>query len=85
MKIYFDGVNWNSLSGPNSFAHRLATELSAMGHTIADVSDYDVALVFIEETGKLNPVKPKVQRLDGIWFKPSEFATKNERIKSFIS
>jgi glycosyltransferase involved in cell wall biosynthesis len=82
MKIFFDGVNWQSASGPNSFAQRLATQLSLHGHTPADSDDYDVALVFIEETGRADPRKPKVQRLDGIWFKPSDFERKNTRIKA---
>lgn len=40
----------------------------------------DVSLVFIEPTGR--PLAKKViQRLDGIWFSPNDFHTKNERIK----
>lgn len=81
MKIFFDGVSWSSSSGPNSFAHRLASQLSLLGHVVADSDDYDVSLVFIEETGRADPRKPKVQRLDGIWFKPGDFETKNVGIK----
>lgn len=82
MKIYFDNVNFSSTSGPNSFGSRLAHELSLQGHIIADPDDYDVALVFIEKTNRLNKNKPFVHRLDGIWFKPQEYGTKNVNIKS---
>ncbi len=81
MKIYFDGVHWNSSTGPNTFANRLARQLSLSGHTIADANDYDVSLVFIEKTQNLNLNKPFVQRLDGIWSKPNEFNTLNVNIK----
>jgi len=81
MKILFDNVNWASASGPNSFARRLAQQISLDGHIVADSNDYDIALVFIEETKQLNVLKPKVQRLDGIWFAPHEYQTKNKRIK----
>lgn len=83
MKICFDNVSWSSASGPNTFAQRLATQFSLDGHVIADADDYDVGLVFIEETGALKLKKPKVQRLDGIWFKNEhEFETKNVGIRS---
>lgn len=82
MKICFDNVSWSSASGPNSFAQRLAQQLSLFGHTISDPADYDVGLVFIEETGVLQKNKPKVQRLDGIWFKDQhQFNTQNVGIK----
>jgi glycosyltransferase involved in cell wall biosynthesis len=63
------------------FAYRLAVQLSLMGHIIADADDYDVHLAFIEPTRPTLPHRPLVQRLDGIWFKPEEFATKNSEIK----
>lgn len=80
MKILFDNCNFSSASGPNTFATRLAQELSLRGHTIADYNDYDVALVFIEQTRKFS--KPVLHRLDGIWFSPEEFNTKNSNIKA---
>lgn len=74
MKVYFDNVNWDAEhTGPNCFAKRLAVQFGYMGITVADPDDYDVALVFIEPTAKLNASKPFVQRLDGIWFKPEQF------------
>lgn len=82
MKIHFDNVNLDSRTGPNSFAKRLAEELTYLGHQIylGSGSECDISLVFIEESGA--PLAPKVvQRLDGIWFSPSEFSTKNSRIK----
>ncbi len=75
MKVFFDGVNWEAEhTGPNCFAKRLAITLGNLGHIVADPDDYDVALVFIEPTDALNPRKPFVQRLDGIWFKPEQMA-----------
>lgn len=73
MRIFFDGVNFESRTGPNSFALRLARQLSLMGHTVADPDDYDVALVFVEATPRLNKCRPYVHRLDGFWMKPLEF------------
>ncbi len=76
MKIFFDGVNWLAEhTGPSSFAKRLAIQLGNMGHQIADPDDYDVALVFIEPTDKLNKAKPYVQRLDGFWFSPQQVSS----------
>lgn len=75
MKVYFDGVNWEAEhTGPNCFAKRLAIQLGNLGHQLADPDDYDVALVFIEPTDRLDPKKPFVQRLDGLWFKPEQMA-----------
>ena len=69
MKIFFDNVNFNSTSGPNSFATRLSSELSKRGHSIFDQSGIiatpDVQLSFIMSQKK---VAPLVQRLDGIYF-----------------
>ena len=82
MKIHFDGVNFQSSSGPNSFATRLFKGLLIAGHDIVDDGyEADVSLVFIEPTGR--PLAKKiVQRLDGIWFKPDEFLAKNVNIKA---
>lgn len=82
MKVLFTGVDFNSRSGPNTFAFRLADRLAKSGHTLADPGDYDVALVFIEPSHQLDPRKPFIQRLDGIWSKPSEFLWRNRGIKS---
>jgi glycosyltransferase involved in cell wall biosynthesis len=71
-----------STSGPNSFAKRLAKGLIESGHEIElhDGRNSDVSLVFIEPSGR--PLAKKVvQRLDGIWFSPEEFKTKNVDIK----
>lgn len=83
MKIYFDGVDFASRSGPNSFATRLAKQLFNVGHqVVASQDDYDVALVFIEATCNLNLKKPFVQRLDGIWMAPDEYhAGRNANIQ----
>lgn len=86
MKIHFDGVNWSSKSGPNTFAWRLATSLYRIGHDVVEEGNTgaDVSLVFIEASGK--PLAKKVvQRLDGIWFKPNEFHVKNTKIQDLYS
>jgi len=83
MKIHLDNVSMNSTSGPNSFAKRLAMGLIESGHEVElyDGRNADVSIIFIEPSG--NPLAKKVvQRLDGIWFSPSEFETKNSKIKS---
>lgn len=82
MRIHFDNVVFGSRSGPNTFATRLAKHFMVMGHEVTDDGlQSDVSLVFIEPSGQ--PLAPKVvQRLDGLWFKPNEFETKNELIKS---
>lgn len=82
MKIHLDNVNMGSTSGPNSFAKRLAMGLIESGHEVElyDGRNADVSIVFIEPSGR--PLANKVvQRLDGIWFSPSEFETKNSAIK----
>ena len=82
MKIHLDNVNMGSTSGPNSFAKRLVMGLIESGHNVElyDGRNADVSIVFIEPSGR--PLANKVvQRLDGIWFSPSEFETKNSAIK----
>ncbi len=83
MKVFFDGVNWEAEhTGPNCFAKRLAIQLGYMGITLADHDDYDVALVFIEPTNKLNKCKPYIQRIDGFWMKPEQMLSgMNDGIK----
>jgi glycosyltransferase involved in cell wall biosynthesis len=72
-----------SNSGPNSFAKRIAKGFIESGHEVElyDGRNSDVSLVFIEPSGR--PLAKKIiQRLDGIWFSPSEFENKNAKIKS---
>lgn len=77
MKIHFDNVNLKSYSGPNSFASRLASELQQQGHDVLrSASNADVSLVFIERSG-FPLAKRYVHRLDGFWFKPSDFNNGN--------
>lgn len=86
MKIHFDGVNFDSLTGPNTFANRLARKLFELGHELIlnDGSSSDISLVFIERSGA--PLAKKVvQRLDGIWFKPEQFESHNRTIKELYS
>lgn len=81
MKIHFDNMQAFG-TGPGTFGNLLAVELWNAGHELIDSGpEADVSLVFIEPTGK--PLAKKVvQRLDGIWFKPNEFKTKNAGIKN---
>ena len=82
MKIHFSNVNFSSNSGPNSFASRLAEELTILGHEIVSESeDYDSFLIFIEPSSMPKPGAKIVHRLDGIWFKPDQFNTHNKGIK----
>jgi glycosyltransferase involved in cell wall biosynthesis len=82
VKIHFDNVNPRSNSGPNTFGVRLADGLVKAGHhvTLTDPWSADVSLVFIEPSGR-DLAKKIVHRLDGIWFKPEDFHTKNVGIK----
>lgn len=83
MRIHLDNVNMESSSGPNSFGKRLAMALFEAGHEVEleDGTNSDVSIVFIEPTGR-HLAKKIIQRLDGIWFSPNEFDTKNVKIKS---
>ncbi len=70
MKIYFDNVDLNSSSGPNSFAQKLSSEFTRNGHQISDHVDCDIHLSFILST---KPHHQKlVQRLDGIYFNSAQ-------------
>lgn len=81
MIVHFDNVIFSSSSGPNTFGARLARALFEQGHTVADTgTGADVSLVFIEPTGA--PLARRVvQRLDGIWSRPQDFATKNTSMR----
>lgn len=69
MKIWFDGVDKTSTSGPNSFAIQLIGALASRGHTVTLGYEYDVhvRLSFIFSTPGFNSI-PTVLRLDGVWF-----------------
>jgi len=81
MKLHFDNVMFNNVSaGPHCFARRLAAALFEAGHEVVmSGPEADVSLVFIERTG-MPLAKKFVQRLDGFWFKPEEYKTKNRQI-----
>lgn len=82
MKIFFDSVNFDSCSGPNSFARKLARAMSKRGHavTLDPLSRPDVQLSFIQVTQR---AAPKIAlRLDGIYFNTSQdWNALNEPIK----
>lgn len=80
MKLHLDNTNMSARTGPNVFAKRLARALIERGHELVDSGPQaDVSLVFIEPSGQ--PLSKRVvQRIDGIWFKPEEFHTKNAGI-----
>lgn len=82
MKIHLSNVDLSSRTGPNSFAGRLVEKLKNFGHEIVDYSEeYECMLAFIEPRTEPRPDSRLIQRLDGIWFKPDEFETKNRLIK----
>jgi glycosyltransferase involved in cell wall biosynthesis len=81
LRVQFDNCDLGASTGPNTFARRLATQLFNMGHEVVLDDSADVSLVFIEPSGR-SLAKKVVQRLDGIWFKPHEFETKNAGIKA---
>ena len=63
MKIHFDNVNFSSRSGPNSFALRLAKELTRLGHQISlDCISCDLSLVFIEPS--VSPLSKKIFQIN---------------------
>jgi len=79
MKIFFDNVNFESSSGPNSFASKLASTLVAAGHEITD-STPDAQISFIQRNADLGPC---LLRLDGIYFNSGQdWNTMNEPIKN---
>lgn len=65
MKILFDGVNFDSNSGPNAFGKKLAKQLS-LRHSCVVKGQHDVCLSFI--TNHYISNAPKILRLDGIYF-----------------
>jgi glycosyltransferase involved in cell wall biosynthesis len=84
LKIHFSNVNFNSSSGPNSFATRLANELVSREHLLVEQKashTADAFLAFIEPSSKPPENVKFLQRLDGIWFKPEQFETHNKLIK----
>ena len=82
MKVAFSNVNFESFSGPNQFAYKLATELTQIGFEVCDTSaeGYDACLAFIENFNDIDKKTPLIHRLDGIWFKPDDFKHKNKNI-----
>ena len=84
LKIHFSNVNFNSTSGPNSFATRLARELVSRDHQLVEPSlshTADAFLAFIEPSSQPPKNVRFLQRLDGIWFKPDQFESHNRLIK----
>lgn len=81
MNIYFENVNLNSSSGPNSFANKLLKYLPMAGVSINPDKKPDAHLCFIETT-RAKFDKPMFQRLDGIYFNTaSDYNLQNKNIK----
>ena len=83
MRILIDNVNLTSSSGPNSFARKLANNLSKDNevfiHAPENDKKIDIQLSFIQATKLLAPM---VQRLDGIYFNSQQdWESQNEIIK----
>ena len=82
MKIFFDNVNINSNSGPNSFAKKLIPQLQKKDCKITKLSEADISLCFIESSIKGKLEVPRVLRLDGIYFNTvQDYKAQNENIK----
>ncbi len=81
MKVHVDNVSRPG-TGPGTFAHRLIDRLRSTGHQVVfSAEDAPVSLVFIEPSGAT--LAPRIiQRLDGIWFKPDEFVSRNRSMRS---
>jgi glycosyltransferase involved in cell wall biosynthesis len=78
MRIFFDNVNFQSNSGPNSFGLKLASNFMNKGHTITHQNP-DVQVSFIQTN---NTLAPTVLRLDGIYFNSEqEWEAMNAPIK----
>ena len=79
MKVFFDNVNFESNSGPNSFGKKLANTFTKKGHILTHENP-DIQLSFIQS---YNHVAPIVLRLDGIYFNSEQaWETLNAPIKS---
>lgn len=80
MKVFFDNVDFNSSSGPNSFAKKLRRALEKMNCEVNGSKAPDIQLSFIQTNTKKAPV---VQRLDGIYFNSQQdWISLNKPIKT---
>jgi len=66
MNVFFENVNFNSNSGPNSFGRKLAKQFQKNGHNVCSHDEADVVLSFIQSHRRHH--KPNILRLDGIYF-----------------
>lgn len=84
MKIWIDGVDETSSSGPNSFAIQLMGAFKRRGYSCVTLpeNDIDVRLSFISSTPGFSSI-PTVLRLDGVWFNTRQnWRLLNEPIKT---
>ena len=80
MKILFDNADFNSSSGPNSFARKLAGEFIKRNHAVNETVDSDIQLSFIMASQDIGI--PVIQRLDGIYFNSAQdWKSLNAQIK----
>ena len=78
MKILLENVHRASSSGPNSFANKLIPKIKKLGVEFVD-QDYDASLCFIQATHRTQ--KPRIQRLDGIYFNvEQDYHSQNRQI-----
>lgn len=67
MNILLENVDLQSSSGPNSFANKLVPSLKGLGcEFVQNQEDCEVSLCFIQSYEDIK--KPRIQRLDGIYF-----------------
>mgnify|MGYP003117008746 CR=1 FL=1 len=82
MKIFFENINLNSTSGPNSFAKKLLKGVYHHKHSVTnDIQKADTHLCFIESRIGSDTV-PMFQRLDGIYFNSDQdYKSQNSNIQ----
>ncbi len=83
MNIFFENVNFESRSGPNSFGRKLREQFIKNGHSVTCGTPSeipDIQLSFIMSSIKISPT---IQRLDGIYFNSEQdFNSLNAPIES---
>ena len=81
MNIHLENVNFDSRTGPNSFANKLVKYMMYDNIEFDNKKQPDAHLCFIESFKK-SYNKPMFQRLDGIYFNVSqEYEVQNKNIK----
>ena len=82
MNVFLENFNAESDSGPNGFTKKLFTRLLRSGDVkLTSYDDADLSFCLIQE--QMNKVKPRVLRLDGIYFNTDQdYTSLNNPIRS---